>query len=172
MRIRCAAFAILSLLTFAAAIQADVAEADFGNARDGTQVQLFTITNASGVSVRIMTYGAAVVSLKVPDRAGKLDDIVLGYDTIDGYLENDPFFGAIVGRCANRIRGAAFTLDGVQYKLRVNDHGNTLHGGRAGLTRSYGPVPRSMIGPSNSLITARTGRKDFPAISPPVCVIP
>ncbi len=135
MRIRCGAFAILSLLSFVATIRADVAESDFGLARDGAPVRLFTITNTGGSSLRVMNYGAAIVSLKIPDHAGKLDDIVLGYDSIDGYLANDPFFGAIVGRYANRIRGATFTLNNIQYKLPANDHGNTLHGGRRGFDK-------------------------------------
>jgi aldose 1-epimerase len=134
-RVRCIPFAIVLFLVFAAKIRADVTASDFGNARDGTAVRLFTIANASGSSVRIMTYGAAVVSLKVPDRFGNLGDIILGYETIDGYLRNDPFFGAIVGRYANRIRGATFSLDGARYKLSANDHGNTLHGGRRGFDK-------------------------------------
>jgi len=121
--------AVLLSLIFTAAIRADVVESDFGKMRDGTAVRLFTITNASGSTVRITTYGAAVVSLKVPDRSGNLGDIVLGFDSIDGYLGNDPFFGAIVGRYANRIHGAAFSLDGTQYKLVANERGNMLHGG-------------------------------------------
>jgi aldose 1-epimerase len=124
------------LLVFTAVLRADVAPADFGKTRDGSAVRLFTITNKSGSSARIMTYGATVISLKMPDRAGLLGDVVLGFDNIDGYLQrNNPYFGAIVGRYANRIRGATFSLDGAPYKITNNDRGNTLHGGRRGFDK-------------------------------------
>jgi aldose 1-epimerase len=131
----CAVVAIGLALLWGAAARAEVTESDFGSLRDGTAVRLFTIGNKSGAAVKIMTYGAAVVSLKVPDRAGKLDDVVLGYDSLEGYLGNDPFFGAIVGRYANRIHGAAFSLGGTVYHVNANDHGNTLHGGRRGFDK-------------------------------------
>jgi aldose 1-epimerase len=135
MGIRTAAAAIVLSLVFAAGIRADVTAADFGMARGGSSVSLFTITNKTGSAVRIMTYGATVVSLKVPDRTGQIGDIVLGFDSIRGYLRNDPYFGAIVGRYANRIGGAIFSLDGIQYKITANDRGNTLHGGRRGFDK-------------------------------------
>ncbi len=117
------------------AVRAEVADTEFGSTRDGTVVHLFTLTNASGAEARIMSYGAAIVSLKMPDRDGKLADIVLGYDQLSGYLRNSPFFGAVVGRYGNRIGGAQFTLDGKVYKLTNNDRGNTLHGGRRGFDK-------------------------------------
>ena len=73
---------------------------------------MFTLTNAHGLEVRVITYGAIIVSLRVPDRAGRLDDVVLGFDDLDGYLSRRPYFGAVVGRYANRIAGGRFTLDG------------------------------------------------------------
>src|SRR4029077_20227627 len=76
----------------------------FGKTNEGTAVDLFTLTNASGAEAKIMTYGGIVISLKVPDRSGKFDDVVLGYDNLDGYLKNNgPYMGAIIGRYANRI---------------------------------------------------------------------
>jgi aldose 1-epimerase len=135
MRIRSASCAFIFLLVFAAALQADVTVEDFGTIRDGSAVQLFTITNKTGSVVRVMTYGATIVSLKMPDQAGRLEDIVLGFDDIRGYLRNDPFFGATVGRYANRIHGAAFSLDGTEYEITANEHGNTLHGGRRGFDK-------------------------------------
>jgi len=108
---------------------------DFGKTRDGAAVRIFTITNKSGATLRLITYGAAVESLKVPDRSGHLDDIVLGFDNIAGYQRNNPFFGAIVGRYANRIKGGTFSLNGVQYHIPANDRGNTLHGGRRGFDK-------------------------------------
>jgi aldose 1-epimerase len=135
MKPRAAAIAILLPLLSFATIRADVTTSDFGKTRDGTTVQLFTLTNTTGSSIQIMTYGTTVVSLKMPDRSGKLDDIVLGFDTLDDYLRSSPFFGAVVGRYANRIHNATFTLDGTQYHLPPNDHGNTLHGGRRGFDK-------------------------------------
>jgi aldose 1-epimerase len=125
---------VLSLI-FAGRLRAEVSDADFGKARDGAAVRLFTITNKSGASMKVMTYGAAVVSLNVPDRSGKLADIVLGFDSIEGYQRNNPFFGAIVGRYANRIAGATFSLDGTPYKISANNGRNTLHGGRLGFDK-------------------------------------
>ncbi|XP_059642859.1 uncharacterized protein LOC132284744 [Cornus florida] len=87
-------------------------------------------------SIKITNYGATVLSVTLPDKNGKLDDVILGYETVDGYKNDTTYFGAIVGRVANRIGGAQFTLDGVQYKLHANDHGkNTLHGGLKGYSR-------------------------------------
>ena len=85
-------------------IQPNVSKQPFGKMDDGTQVDLYTLTNAHGVEARITNYGGIVVSLKVPDRTGKLDDVVLGYDNLDGYLKNNgPYMGALIGRYANRI---------------------------------------------------------------------
>lgn len=101
----------------------------------GEQVELYTLTNANGVEARIMTYGGTVVSLKVPDRNGKLGDVVLGYDALDGYLKNNPYFGSIVGRYGNRIGKGRFSLNGKQYSLPKNDGENTLHGGIKGFDK-------------------------------------
>jgi aldose 1-epimerase len=108
----------------------------FGKTADGTPVELFTLRNSSGVEARIMTYGGIVVSLKVPDRAGKLDDVVLGYDTLEGYLkDNGPYFGALIGRYGNRIAKGKFTLNGREYTLARNNGENHLHGGIKGFDK-------------------------------------
>jgi aldose 1-epimerase len=107
----------------------------FGTLADGKTVELFTLTNAHGLEAAIMTYGATVVSLRTPDRAGRLDDIVLGYPTLAGYLEKSPYFGAIVGRYGNRIARGRFTLDGATYGLATNDGPNHLHGGVQGFDK-------------------------------------
>jgi aldose 1-epimerase len=107
-------------------------KARFGKMADGREVDVYTLTNRNGVEVKITNYGATVVSLKVPDRKGKLDDVVLGYNTYNGYLGNSPYIGAIVGRYANRIAKGRFTLNGVEYKLAVNNGENHLHGGTLG----------------------------------------
>lgn len=98
------------------------------------EYDIFTIENASGAYVRIITLGAAVQSIAVPDKKGELTDVVLGYDTPAEYLRQDGYFGALVGRYANRIANASFTLDGREYRLTANEGKNTLHGG-AGLSR-------------------------------------
>jgi aldose 1-epimerase len=101
----------------------------FGMTASREAVELYTLTNANGMEARIMTYGGTVVSLKVPDRHGKLGDVVLGYETLDSYLKNSPYFGAIIGRYGNRIGKARFSLNGKEYTLGKNNGENTLHGG-------------------------------------------
>ena len=107
----------------------------FGKTADGTAVELYTLTNANGLEAKIMTYGGIVVSLKIPDRKGTLGDVVLGYDDLEGYLNNNPFFGALVGRYANRIAKGKFTLDGRLFSLVQNDGENHLHGGTRGFDK-------------------------------------
>lgn len=120
----------------AAAAKAAVSRADFGKLPDGTAVELFTLTNASGMTVSASNYGGIITSIKVPDLNGKLGDVTLGYDSLDGYLKDSPYFGAIVGRYANRIGNARFVLDGNTYKLAKNDGPNTLHGGLKGFDKA------------------------------------
>jgi aldose 1-epimerase len=113
----------------------DVRKELFGRLPDGTAVDIYTLTNKAGLEARIMTYGAILVSLKTPDRAGALADINLGFDTLDGYLGTHPYFGAIIGRYGNRIAKARFILDGAEYRLAVNNNENTLHGGLKGFDK-------------------------------------
>jgi len=96
---------------------------------DGRPINLYTLTNSHGLEIRAMNYGGIIVSMRVPDRKGQFADIVLGHDTLEGYVPNPPYVGAIVGRYANRIANGAFTLDGKTYTLPKNDGPNTLHGG-------------------------------------------
>ncbi len=107
----------------------------FGKLPGGDAVDLYTLTNANGVSVSITTYGGRVVSVKVPDKKGAIGDIVLGFDSLDGYLAENPYFGALIGRYGNRIGHAQFKLDGKVYKLFVNDGPNSLHGGKVGFDK-------------------------------------
>jgi aldose 1-epimerase len=104
----------------------------FGTTRGGQTVDLYTLTNSYGIEVRAMTYGGILVSLRVPDKNGKREDVVLGFDNLEGYLDNKPHFGGIIGRYANRIANAKFTLDGAEYRLARNDGPNSLHGGVKG----------------------------------------
>jgi aldose 1-epimerase len=107
----------------------------FGRAPDGKGVDLYTLTNRNGLRARITNYGAILVSLGVPDRDGNLADITLGYDTLDGYTKRGAFFGATVGRYANRIGKAGFVLNGIEYKLAANSGENHIHGGIKGFNR-------------------------------------
>jgi len=115
--------------------KASISEAPFGKLPDGTPVSLFTLRNAKGAEVRIMNYGGIVTSLKVPDRTGKLDDVVLGFDSLADYLKGHPYFGSLVGRYGNRIAKGHFTLDGQTYTLATNNFGNALHGGIKGFDK-------------------------------------
>ena len=107
----------------------------FGALPDGTPVSLYTLTNSKGMVVDITDFGGILVSIKVPDRNGKLDDVNLGFDTLEDYLKPGPFFGALVGRHANRIEASEFTLNGKTYKLCANDGRNHLHGGETGFDK-------------------------------------
>jgi aldose 1-epimerase len=107
----------------------------FGKTAGGEQVEVYSLTNKKGMEVSITNFGATVVTLRVPDRAGKLADVVLGYDTLDGYENGKSYFGATVGRYANRIGGGQFSIDGKTYTLPKNDGDNTLHGGIVGFNK-------------------------------------
>ena len=104
----------------------------FGKLNDGSEVYEYTLTNTKGMKARIINYGAIVVSLDVPDKNGKLSDVVLGYDNLEGYVGDKTFQGSIVGRYGNRISKGKFVLDGKEYQLTLNDGENHLHGGSKG----------------------------------------
>jgi len=110
-------------------------ESKFGTLEDGREVTLFTFSNAKGLTVKMIDYGAIVVAVETPGRQGERANINLGFDSLEGYLQRHPYFGATVGRYANRIAGGKFTLDGEQYTLATNDGANHLHGGKEGLDR-------------------------------------
>lgn len=107
----------------------------FGSTADGMPVELYTLTNANGIETTISNYGGIVVTLMVPDRNGNLGDVVLGYETLERYINNNPYFGAIIGRYGNRIAQGRFTLNGVEYTLAQNDGENHLHGGIKGFDK-------------------------------------
>lgn len=115
--------------------ESSYSSAPFGETKDGTPVEIYTLTNASGIEATIMTYGGTVVSLKVPDKDGKLGDIVLGFNTVGEYEEKSPYFGCTVGRYGNRIGKGKFTLDGKEYTLATNNDANHLHGGVKGFDK-------------------------------------
>jgi aldose 1-epimerase len=130
-----------------------ITSAAFGKTTDGRAVEIYTLRNSQGMEARIATYGGIVVSLTAPDRDGKFADVVLGYDRLDDYLKSSPYFGAIVGRCANRIGGAKFTLNGRTYTLFQNSGANSLHGGARGFDKIVwnAKVVKSAKGPALEL---------------------
>ena len=107
----------------------------FGTTPGGESVDVYTLTNAHGLEARILSFGGILRSLRVPDRNGELDDVVLGFDKIEPYFINEPYFGSIIGRYGNRIANGKFTLGGKEYTLPKNDGPNTLHGGVKGFNK-------------------------------------
>jgi aldose 1-epimerase len=118
-----------------AAPTGDIDKMDFGKTPDGQTVELYTLKNGK-LMAKVMTYGATLTELHAPDRDGKLADVVLGFDSLDGYLGKHPYFGATVGRVANRIAGGKFTLDDKEYTLAKNNGPNSLHGGDKGFDKA------------------------------------
>ena len=113
----------------------NLTKTDFGKDMHGEQIDLYTLTNKNGVTAKVMTYGATLTQLLVPDVHHKPIDIVLGFDTLKPYEEQSPYFGATIGRYANRIAQAKFNLDGKEYFLAPNNGHNTLHGGIRGFDK-------------------------------------
>ena len=141
-----------------------VAAAPFGR-QDQTAVQLYTLTNKNGLVARITNYGAILTELHVPDRDGRLADVVLGFENLDGYVAGHPYFGAIVGRVSNRIMNAAFTLDGTRYALAANDAPHHLHGGRRGWDKVVwiAETEETPEGPSIALAyVSKDGEEGYP----------
>ncbi len=119
----------------AAPKEGSVNKAEFGKTPDGEAVDVYTLTNSEGMEVRAITFGGIITSIRVPDRAGKLDDVALGFNDLAGYLRNPPYLGAIIGRYGNRIARGSFTLDGTTYTLAINNRPNHLHGGVKGFDK-------------------------------------
>jgi aldose 1-epimerase len=137
----------------------------FGSTPQGRPVELYTFTNAHGLEVRAITYGGVIVSLKVPDKTGHLDDVALGYDSLAGYIENPTYFGAIIGRYGNRIAGAKFTLDGKTYSLAANNGPNSLHGGLRGFNKALWKAESFQNANGTGLIftyTSKDGEEGYP----------
>ena len=135
MRIRFGMAMLLATTLAAPAMAGSVNSKPFGTMADGIAIQAVTLANGHGMKVTIMTLGAAVQSVIMPDRSGHPADIALGYDTLQGYLTTPNYFGATVGRVANRIARGQFTLDGKSYQVPVNDGQNSLHGGTKGFDK-------------------------------------
>ena len=140
----------------------NMTRAPFGKTADGQAVDAFTLKNANGIEVQAITYGGIITSLKVPDRNGAIGDIVLGFDSIDGYLKGHPFFGAIIGRYGNRIAKGKFSIDKQEYTLATNNGPNHLHGGARGFDKH---VWQAEILTENSLRLSRVspdGEEGYP----------
>lgn len=137
----------------------------FGTLDDGREVAIYALENARGMRARITSWGGAVVSLVAPDRHGAMADVVLGFDDVAGYLRDRGYMGALIGRYGNRIGGARFVLDGVEYQLATNDGPNHLHGGRAGFDKVlWRATPRETeAGPSLELAhDSAAGEEGYP----------
>jgi aldose 1-epimerase len=142
-----------------------IAKASFGQTPAGQTVDIYTLRNSKGAEARILTYGGIVQSLMMPDKHGKFADMVLGYDNLEGYLTNLPYFGALIGRYANRIGGAKFTLDGQTYKLAANNGPNSLHGGLKGFDKIVWSARVDEAAPEPALVLtyiSKDGEEGFP----------
>ena len=147
-----------------------VVASPFGELPDGREVTLYRLANERGLSVEVMNYGGIIVSLSAPDREGNVEDIVFGFDTLDGYLSEgyrqaNPYFGALIGRYGNRIDGGRFTLNGMSHQLATNDGDNHLHGGERGFDRRlWAAEPFSSPGGQGVVLsyTSEAGEEGYP----------
>ncbi len=153
--IRNSGIIVATLLAALSAHTADAAEAKrtpAGTLKDGTAIEAITLSNAHGVTARVLSYGATLQSLMGPDRSGKIADVMLGYDDLASYVDHPNFFGVTVGRYANRIAGGRFTLDGKAYQLPLNDKVNSLHGGGKGFDKTAWKIMSVKSGPVATLV--------------------
>ena len=161
--------ALLAALSFAATACVDKSESiaprDFGKDPTGAPVQIYTLKNEKGMEIQITPYGATLISVKVPDRGGKLADVVLGFDTLDGYTQTPapPYFGATIGRYGNRIAAGKFTLDGKTYSLAINNGANSLHGGNRGFDKVIWTAKPTSAGDGLELTyLSKAGEEGYP----------
>ena len=138
--------------------QDKVIKSSFGKLPDGTEIEQYTLTNSKGAIAKLITYGATLSELWVPDKSGKRADVVLGFDNLAGYLGDHPFFGATVGRYGNRIAKGKFSIDGKEYSLFLNNGPNSLHGGKVGFNRK--------VWKAEPLKTAHGAAVEFAYVSP------
>ena len=148
-----------------AAGAAGITSEAFGETADGEAVELYTLTNANGMEVKVMTYGGIIQSVRVPDRDGNLVNVTLNAPDLEGYLDGHPYFGNITGRYANRIARGTFTLDGETYRLALNNGENTLHGGEVGFDKVVWEATEVTDGDGVGLMLSRTspdGEEGYP----------
>lgn len=137
----------------------------FGKTPDGSAVDLFTLTNKKGIRISITNYGGIITSVMTPDRSGKMGDIVIGFDSLGGYLQTHPYFGALVGRYGNRIAKGKFSLAGREYNLAVNNGANHLHGGLKGFDKVVWNARESTAADAASLelkYLSKDGEEGYP----------
>ncbi len=147
------------------ALAASATRAGFGALSDGSKIEAVTLTNAAGMSAKVITLGAALQALIVPDRGGKKEDVVLGYDTAQEYLTRPNYFGVSVGRFANRIAKGKFSIDGKSYTLSSNDGPNALHGGPKGFDKRVWKIDSVSSGPDAKVVmsyVSADGEEGFP----------
>ena len=164
-KIACALVAAGAGMSVHMADAADAKRAPFGKMADGSAVEAVTLSNAKGTSIKLMTQGATIVSVMLPDRNGKLDDVALGFDTAAEYLAKPSYFGASIGRYANRIAKGKFTLDGKVYTLAAQTNGQALHGGLKGFDKRMWKIDSVTSGPTASVTMSYTspdGEEGYP----------
>ena len=151
-----------------AANESSLTRASFGRTSEtNAEIDLYTIKNRNGVTLKVASYGGAIVSLSVPDRAGNFADVVLGYDDVAGYERDDSYFGSLIGRFANRIARGMFSLDGATYQLEINNLGNHLHGGSQGFHKVVWHAEEAIEADGAGVeltYVARDGESDYPGV--------
>jgi aldose 1-epimerase len=165
--LRNGALATLVFATMSSAHAATLDRASFGTTADGKPVDLYTMTNDRGMRVRFLSYGGVIASIEAPDRTGRLDDVVLGFRTLRDYETQSGtiYFGALIGRYANRIANGRFALDGQQYQLAINNPPNSLHGGRKGFDKQVWTVAPHQVADGVAAVltyTSPDGEESFP----------
>jgi aldose 1-epimerase len=157
--------ALLVVLIACFAVNAQITKESFGKTGDGESVDIYTLKNRNGMEAKITNFGGTVVSLKTPDRSGKFDDIVLGFNDLESYLKPHPYFGTLIGRYGNRIAKGRFTLNRTEYKLAVNNGENHLHGGIKGFDKVVWQArsQRTAAGPALVLTyLSKDGEEGYP----------
>ena len=142
-----------------------IAKSVYGKTDKGVQIDQYTLKNQKGMEVNIITYGGIISSLKVPNKAGKSEEVVLGFNSLEQYMKANPYFGALIGRYGNRIAKGKFTLDGKEYSLAINNEPNALHGGPEGFHRVVWTAEEAKGGDSASLklkYVAKDGEEGYP----------
>ncbi|MDH7911707.1 aldose epimerase family protein [Winogradskyella sp. SYSU M77433] len=142
-----------------------ITKSEFGKTEDSTTIEQYTLKNANGVEMDVITYGGRITSLKVPNKDGKLENVVLGFDNIEDYQKDNPFFGALIGRYGNRIAKGKFTLNGEEFTLATNDGSNHLHGGVNGFDRvvwTATPVEGTEDSTLKLTYTSKDGEEGYP----------
>jgi aldose 1-epimerase len=157
---------VSSPLMGASSMSDSIQHSSFGHLPDGTAIDLYQLRNSRGMEAHITNYGGVVTYLTAPDRQGHFADVVLGYDSLAGYLKNSPYFGALIGRYGNRIAQGTFSLNGIRYTLAINNAPNSLHGGTVGFDKVVWKVSDARVspdGPSLSLVyVSADGEEGYP----------